>query len=378
MLAICEEVTQKVLNIFSTPETLFPLGAGVAGLACAGPVAGLFAAVLSKGAIYWCNGRKASMPPAAHLPAGPAEQRVATAVGALQGFAGSFESWLGENQKFFSPVGFSLVLQAYQGCCTRDQYGNYHLTNQKKFEVEMNELVRNCDITEGNRRRIFEKLGIQAGSSSSGDRFESWLKKAEGKGHFSPQIAEDILNISLTQDPQQFPLVIRNMASRNLITEGNLNHIFRVLGVIQFYDHTDPSTEWLGNFYEIPVAFGGRRFQNSEAAFQAQKFIHHPKIMGEFTSLSGDEAFRKAQDNSQLIRSDWMDVNVQVMREVLQAKIDQNPRIASLLVATGNGPLVEHNPVRGRDTYWSDNNDGTGQNMLGRLWMELRKERLGR
>jgi predicted NAD-dependent protein-ADP-ribosyltransferase YbiA (DUF1768 family) len=62
------------------------------------------------------------------------------------------------------------------------------------------------------------------------------------------------------------------------------------------------------------------------------------------------------------------------MKEVLTAKIAQNPTIARWLNATGDSFLVEHNQVKGRDTFWSDDFDGTGKNMLGTLWMELRSD----
>jgi predicted NAD-dependent protein-ADP-ribosyltransferase YbiA (DUF1768 family) len=51
--------------------------------------------------------------------------------------------------------------------------------------------------------------------------------------------------------------------------------------------------------------------------------------------------------------------------------------IANWLDATGDSFLVEHNLVKGRDTFWSDDFDGTGKNMLGTLWMELRSEMRG-
>ena len=143
-------------------------------------------------------------------------------------------------------------------------------------------------------------------------------------------------------------------------------------GVIRFYDHTDPATGWLGNFYEVPVQFNNLVFRNSEAAFQAQKFIHHPQLMRQFTTLTGDQAFRLAQNNSVLIRPDWINVRVQTMTDVLQSKVAQHPEIAEWLLATGEAYLVEHNPVKGRDVFWSDDSDGSGQNMLGKLWMQVR------
>jgi hypothetical protein len=73
-----------------------------------------------------------------------------------------------------------------------------------------------------------------------------------------------------------------------------------------------------------------------------------------------------------LIRPDWKQVHVQTMLDVLLCKVAQHPEIAEWLLATGIAYLVEHNLVKGRDAFWSDDSDGAGQNMLGKLWMQVR------
>ena len=59
------------------------------------------------------------------------------------------------------------------------------------------------------------------------------------------------------------------------------------------------------------------------------------------------------------------------MLEVLREKF-KNSHAQKALQDTKNVYLVEHNPVKGRDTFWSDDNDGTGKNMLGTLLMQAR------
>jgi N-glycosidase YbiA len=145
--------------------------------------------------------------------------------------------------------------------------------------------------------------------------------------------------------------------------------------VVQFYDQTDPSTEWLGNFYSCKVEVDGRIYPNSEAAFQAQKFTHNPDLMDEFTRVhSGDEAFHLAQAHHYEQRADWLAVNVETMKMVLRAKIGQHRELKEKLLATNNSYINEHNPQKGRDAFWSDDHDGSGQNMLGQLWMQIRAE----
>ncbi|MBX7066923.1 MAG: NADAR family protein [Parachlamydiales bacterium] len=121
----------------------------------------------------------------------------------------------------------------------------------------------------------------------------------------------------------------------------------------------------------IPMSGRWPVWQTNRVAYS---FINHPEIMAQFSLLSGEEAFWIARKHADLIRSDWREINVQVMREVLRAKISQNPHIAGWLEATGLSIIIEHTPVKGRDAFWADDHDGSGKNMLGKLWMEIRAE----
>jgi ribA/ribD-fused uncharacterized protein len=57
------------------------------------------------------------------------------------------------------------------------------------------------------------------------------------------------------------------------------------------------------------------------------------------------------------------------MREAVRAKFTQHPELLALLLATGDAHLVEHTA---NDSYWGDGGDGSGNNMLGRILMQLR------
>jgi hypothetical protein len=58
------------------------------------------------------------------------------------------------------------------------------------------------------------------------------------------------------------------------------------------------------------------------------------------------------------------------MRKVLQAKFS-DPELKEKLLATHDAYIVENCPF-GHDTFWADNGDGSGQNKLGIMLMELR------
>lgn len=161
-------------------------------------------------------------------------------------------------------------------------------------------------------------------------------------------------------------------------------------GRIEFYDKKNtPDTEWMGNFSEHPVVYNGIKYRTSEAAFQAQKFFNSqnqfvlgPAVLAQFQAADGDAAFRLARQYKNSQRQDWVvqgladrdQYNFKQMEQILKAKIADHPELKEYLLATGDAYLVEHNPVKGRDNVWSDDNDGTGKNLLGQIWMEIRGE----
>ena len=60
------------------------------------------------------------------------------------------------------------------------------------------------------------------------------------------------------------------------------------------------------------------------------------------------------------------------MTAVLTEKF-KDPDLQKGLLATGDAYLLEHNEATGRDPGgWSDNNDGTGSNLLGKTLMNVR------
>ncbi|GEM_PF-3041074 len=152
-------------------------------------------------------------------------------------------------------------------------------------------------------------------------------------------------------------------------------------GVICFYDDkVDNLTGCFGNFHICPnkIEFGGKRYSNSEAVFQSQKFKDSAIVFNQFNeNTDGDQAVtiaRNNQLNSTQIQS-WDDRKIGVMMNALRAKFGQNPTLKEMLLATGNAYLLEHLPdANRRDAYWSDGYDGSGRNELGICLMKLRAE----
>ena len=142
-------------------------------------------------------------------------------------------------------------------------------------------------------------------------------------------------------------------------------------------------TEFLGNFAPCPVKVYGKIFPCSEAAFQWRKYdlvgVKDKAIMDQFFTANGEEAFQlkhaleKKYPNQ--FDPNWKNgVRDVVMWEVLNAKFTQNNDLKELLEATKGSYLLEHNQAP-RDDYWSDNHNGTGKNMLGKMLMAIRDKK---
>lgn len=230
--------------------------------------------------------------------------------------------------------------------------------------------VRDHKITPGNKSHIMRKAGeILTSQSPSGyrgpapDRYSPYSPVHRGKASDAPapeavsQGAPECVPPPAASAPEPLISTIQSLARQD--------------GYIWFYKSPENVlTEIFGNFYEVPGRVFGCR--TSEGAFQAQKFVGNP--FARFAELDGDGAWRLGRSFPGQQKAGWhQGEKVKAMRSVLAEKFKSGSFCARALLATGSAYLVEHNPVKGRDAFWSDDYDGTGQNMLGRLLMEQRE-----
>jgi ribA/ribD-fused uncharacterized protein len=145
----------------------------------------------------------------------------------------------------------------------------------------------------------------------------------------------------------------------------------RKIMTIKFYKTKDPYG-FMGNFFKARFFIYGRWWNFVEAPYQAEK-----------TSVQSekDEIWRavKANDSRLLgqkvtMRPDWDEYKRFVMKECCMAKFLQHPDLRKQLMDTGDEELMEDSPV---DWYWGCGADGTGQNVLGQVLMEIREELKG-
>jgi len=96
-------------------------------------------------------------------------------------------------------------------------------------------------------------------------------------------------------------------------------------------------------------------------------------IIGQASPMA---AKMKSKPHRKESRTDWEQVNVEVMRWCLHIKLAQNwKRFGELLLSTGEKPIVEESQ---RDVFWgakpTDADILVGMNVLGRLLTELREQ----
>ena len=134
----------------------------------------------------------------------------------------------------------------------------------------------------------------------------------------------------------------------------------------------------LSNFSAFRLRWKDFDFPTSEHAYQWEKFADfrvasagwsiRPRILN---APSAHEAFKIAEQNKEHVRAGWHDVRVGIMRDILRAKAEQHEYVRRKLLATGDRELIEDS---WRDAFWGWGEDKQGQNMLGKLWMEVRAE----
>lgn len=128
---------------------------------------------------------------------------------------------------------------------------------------------------------------------------------------------------------------------------------------------------------EFHVLIADLEAWSSEALYQACRFPHRPDvqsmILSEHSPMTAKMRSKPYRDES---RPDWHAVRVAVMRWCLRAKLASNwDTFGGLLLSTDDRAIVEES---NKDPFWGaipePNDELVGENVLGRLLMELREQ----
>lgn len=125
---------------------------------------------------------------------------------------------------------------------------------------------------------------------------------------------------------------------------------------------------WLSNFEPVQVTIGGRHFPSVEHAYMSCK-SDDPNWIADCMNPAHSPGKIKRMSRAIKIRSNWEDIKLEVMYQLLAQKFTQEP-FKTKLIATGQVHISEGN--KWNDTYWGIDFVKGGQNNLGRLIMIIR------
>ena len=124
---------------------------------------------------------------------------------------------------------------------------------------------------------------------------------------------------------------------------------------------------WLSNFWPVEITYEGVVFPSTECAYQAAKTIDAEERR-KIAAMTPGEA--KKYSRRMKIRSNWVDVKLSIMEQLLRLKF-AIPELRQKLIDTGDVYLEETNTWG--DVYFGVYK-GVGENHLGKLLMKIRSE----
>lgn len=127
--------------------------------------------------------------------------------------------------------------------------------------------------------------------------------------------------------------------------------------------------EFLSNAYTCNIEYGGLKYTNVEAAYQAQK-CKDKNAMNKFTRLSSAKARAKGRNIEE--NESFEENKAQIMHDILICKFTQNTDLKKKLLDTKDAKLINNTTFR--DTYWGVYLGGTGHNILGKMLELVRAE----
>jgi len=141
---------------------------------------------------------------------------------------------------------------------------------------------------------------------------------------------------------------------------------------------------FLSNFWSTVVTLDGVNYPSVEHAYQAAKTLD----LEEREKILNCESASKAKKvgKTVLLRSDWEEIKLLVMSDLVTQKFTNHSYLKERLLETGNARLYEGNWWK--DTFWGVSpppryvyigekrvrRKGKGKNKLGRILMKVRSE----
>jgi ribA/ribD-fused uncharacterized protein len=135
---------------------------------------------------------------------------------------------------------------------------------------------------------------------------------------------------------------------------------------------------WMGNMSPHPVTYNGKNYRTTESLFQCLRVTDETVaelIRAEKSPMAAKMVAKRYKESRVVEQGSERDL--ENMRLCLRLKVDQHPDLKAALLATGDTTIVEDTTNRNKIDIWGAKlKDGVwvGENVLGKLWMELREK----
>lgn len=128
----------------------------------------------------------------------------------------------------------------------------------------------------------------------------------------------------------------------------------------------------LSAFSAHEVELDGIIFKTVEHGYHALRIKPGKERDAVMKQRSAMDAWREGQKykNDPLLLVEGYD-KYAIMEKLCRAKLDQHTDVKLVLLATKDRELLK---VYDSDYYWGTGADGSGENIMGKLWMKLRDE----
>jgi predicted NAD-dependent protein-ADP-ribosyltransferase YbiA (DUF1768 family) len=136
---------------------------------------------------------------------------------------------------------------------------------------------------------------------------------------------------------------------------------------------------WMGNMSNYSVEYNGYVYKNAEQLFQCLRFDDTDII----EQLKNEKSPMGAKllsisNSSKMIIEPGSEIDIENMRLIIGIKVNSYDWMRDELIKTGDEFIYEDvsNRKGGRNLLWGgyfdSNNEFIGQNILGKIWMEIR------
>jgi N-glycosidase YbiA len=129
---------------------------------------------------------------------------------------------------------------------------------------------------------------------------------------------------------------------------------------------------YLSPFSAHQINIWGQDFATVEHAYQWSKIktdLEKDKIKNAKSPLQAWSLAQEFKIDKVTQHNLSRDELVKIVRELFQAKYDQHEDIRIILDSTRERGIIK---IFGKDSFWGSGEDGSGENMMGKIWIEIR------